>query len=296
LTTAKTQPKYPRHFDIPFVAVGYGSIRKRKGYFYFMAKPPAFLLYVSDFLGGTDMLTAAQVGGYIRLLCKQWDKNCLPFDKKILKKWTELSNKDLDVVLEKFVKNEHGYINERLEQERQKQEHHRLSRSEAGKIGNQKRWAKESHSDSKSVANESQNNRLSISITSKEKQSKEKAHPIFEKANLQRQWDIPFMPDFIEKILKHPNGKAALSEISELWDTWIAVRYKAHNKQFTSDISEAQALKTLISKCKGSTQVIESIKRMIIVESVNPFTVDIEKAKDEKETITHFGIAANRLG
>jgi len=24
--------------------------------------------------------------------------------------------------------------------------------------------------------------------------------------------------------------------------------------------------------------------------------VEIEKAKDEKETITHFGIAANRLG
>jgi hypothetical protein len=127
-------------------------------------------------------------------------------------------------------------------------------------------------------------------------ENKEKAHPIFEKPNLQRQWDIPFMPDFVEKILKHPNGKSALTEISELWDTWIAVRYKAHNKQFTSDISEAQALKTLIAKCKGSTQVIESIKRMIIVESVNPFAVEIEKAKDEKETITHFGIAANRLG
>ena len=261
-----------------------------------MAKPPAFLLYVSDFLGGTDMLTAAQVGGYIRLLCKQWDKNYLPFDKKILKKWTELSNKDLDIVLEKFVKNEHGYINQRLEQERQKQEQHRVSRSEAGKIGNKKRWAKESHSDSKSIANESQNNRLLLSITSKEKESKEKAHPIFEKPNLKREWDIPFMPDFTEKILKHPNGKATLNEIAELWDTWIAVRYKAHNKQFTSDISEAQALKTLISKCKGSTQVIESIKRMIVVESANPFTVDIETTTEKKVILNHYGFDVSKLG
>lgn len=128
-----------------------------------MAKSPAFQLYAADFYMGTDEMTAAQVGGYIRLLCKQWDKNYLPFDKKILKKWTELSNKDLDIVLEKFVKNEHGYINERLEQERQKQEQYRLSRSEAGKIGNQKRWKDVSHSDGKTIANESQNNRSSVS-------------------------------------------------------------------------------------------------------------------------------------
>jgi uncharacterized protein YdaU (DUF1376 family) len=131
-----------------------------------MSKSPAFQLYAADFYMGTDEMTAAQVGGYIRLLCKQWDKNYLPFDKKVLKKWTELSNKDLDIVLEKFVKNEHGYINERLEQERQKQEQYRLSRSEAGKIGNQKRWKDVSHSDGKSIADDSQNHRSSSSSSS----------------------------------------------------------------------------------------------------------------------------------
>lgn len=111
-----------------------------------------------------------------------------------------------------------------------------------------------------------------------------------------REWDIPFMPHFTEKILKHPNGKATLNEIAELWDTWIAVRYKAHNKQFTSDISEAQALKTLISKCKGSTQVIESIKRMIVVESANPFTVDIETTTEKKPILNHYGFDVSKLG
>jgi len=132
--------------------------------------------------------------------------------------------------------------------------------------------------------------------TTNNKLEREKAHPIFEKSNLKREWDIPFMPDFTEKILKHPNGKATLNEIAELWDTWIAVRYKAHNKQFTSDISEAQALKTLIAKCKGSTQVIESIKRMIVVESANPFTVDIETTTEKKPILNHYGFDVSKLG
>jgi len=128
-----------------------------------MSKSPAFQFYAADFYMGTDDLTAAQVGGYIRLLCKQWDKNYLPFDKKILKKWTQLSSTDLDVVLEKFVKNSEGYYNERLEQERQKQEHHRNARSEAGKIGNEKRWGNTSQSDKDVIAKPSQNHRSSSS-------------------------------------------------------------------------------------------------------------------------------------
>lgn len=130
-----------------------------------MSKSPAFQLYAADFYMGTDDLTAAQVGGYIRLLCKQWDKNYLPFDKKILKKWTQLSSRDLDIVLEKFVKNENGYINERLEKERQKQEQYRISRSEAGKIGNKKRWGNLSHSDTDANTKVSQNNRSSSSVS-----------------------------------------------------------------------------------------------------------------------------------
>jgi len=262
-----------------------------------MAKAPAFLLYVSDFLGGTDMLTAAQVGGYIRLLCKQWDKGCLPFDKKILKKWTELSNKDLEIVLEKFTQNKQGYVNERLEQERQKQEHHRLARSEAGKIGNQKRWAKESHSDSKDIANESQNNRLSISITSKEKESKEKdTLPILKPIGYKREWEIPFMPDFKAKLEKTAAGQQALNEIAELWETWIKVRYQAKNKKFNSDISEAQALKTFLGSCKGSTHAIESLKKMIATESANAFAVDIETTTEKKVILNHYGFDVSKLG
>ena len=105
-----------------------------------MSKSPAFQFYPSDFYLGTDDMTAAQVGGYIRLLCKQWDKNVLPFDEKTLKKWAGLNTSDLAEVLKKFVKIDEGYINERMEKERQKQEQYKVSKSEAGKVGMAKRW------------------------------------------------------------------------------------------------------------------------------------------------------------
>jgi hypothetical protein len=131
-------------------------------------------------------------------------------------------------------------------------------------------------------------------ITKKEK--KESTLKIFEPIGYKREWEIPFMPDFKAKLERTPAGQHALNEIAELWETWVIVRYKAHNRKFNSDISEAQALKTFLGKCKGSAHAIESIQKMIAGEHLNPFAVDIEKAKDEKETITHFGIAANRLG
>ena len=110
-----------------------------------MAKSPAFQFYPSDFYLGTDDMTAAQVGGYIRLLCKQWDKNVLPFDEKTLKKWAGLNTSDLAEVLKKFVKIDEGYINERMEKERQKQEQYKVSKSEAGKVGMAKRWGSDNN-------------------------------------------------------------------------------------------------------------------------------------------------------
>jgi uncharacterized protein YdaU (DUF1376 family) len=110
-----------------------------------MSKSPAFQFYPSDFYLGTDDMSAAQVGGYIRLLCKQWDKNILPFDEKTLKKWSGLSTSDLKEVLKKFVKIEAGYVNERLVKERKKQEQHKVSKSEAGKAGMAKRWGNDNN-------------------------------------------------------------------------------------------------------------------------------------------------------
>jgi hypothetical protein len=104
------------------------------------------------------------------------------------------------------------------------------------------------------------------------------------------------MPDFKAKLEKTPAGQHALNEIAELWETWIKVRYKVHNRKFNTDISEAQALKTLLGKCKGSNHAIESIKKMIAGEHLNPFTVDIETTTEKKPILNHYGFDVSKLG
>jgi uncharacterized protein YdaU (DUF1376 family) len=102
-------------------------------------KPPSFPLYVQDFLLGTSHMPPEQVGGYIRLLCHQWDKGPLPSDPKVLKRISGVSVKNLDEILKKFVKksssSSENYINERLEKEWNKYESFRLKQIENGQKG-----------------------------------------------------------------------------------------------------------------------------------------------------------------
>jgi hypothetical protein len=117
------------------------------------------------------------------------------------------------------------------------------------------------------------------------KQEKEKNAPsIFHPQGYKREWEIPFTTDFKTKLEKTPAGQHALNEIAELWETWIKVRYKAHNRKFNSDISEAQALKTFLDKCKGATHAIESLNKMIAGEYLNAFTVDIVKLEPQQKS------------
>jgi hypothetical protein len=128
------------------------------------------------------------------------------------------------------------------------------------------------------------------------KENKESKPSQFQPIGYKREWDIPFMPEFKAKLEKTPAGQHALNEIAELWETWIKVRYKVHNRKFNTDISEAQALKTLLGKCKGSNHAIESIKKMIAGEHLNPFTVDIETTTEKKPILNHYGFDVSKLG
>lgn len=74
-----------------------------------MAKDPAFLLYSSDFLTGTIFMTNEETGVYIKLLCIQHQKGRInPQD------FNRFCSGFLRVI-EKFVSDELGYYNERLE-------------------------------------------------------------------------------------------------------------------------------------------------------------------------------------
>ena len=118
----------------------------------------------------------------------------------------------------------------------------------------------------------------------------------FQPIGYKREWEIPFMPEFKAKVTNQQNGQTALNEISELWETWIKVRYITHNRKFNTDISEAQALKTFLDKCKNAKHAIESLKKMIASESANPFVVDEKEMKKDTIIRDHLGRDVSRMG
>jgi hypothetical protein len=97
-------------------------------------KPPAFQFYPDDFIGGTCDMTAKEVGAFIRLLCFQWSKGKIPSCGKKLARIAG-TNVTLDV-LAKF----HDGMNQRLENERSKQDEYRKQKAQSGKNGAEKRW------------------------------------------------------------------------------------------------------------------------------------------------------------
>lgn len=101
-----------------------------------MKKSPAFQLYVNDFLTGTMDMTAEQVGGYIRLLCHQFDKDGLPDDDRKLLKLSGVRAKNLKVILNKFVKKSDNKLhNLRLTSVISEQNAYRQKQIENGKKG-----------------------------------------------------------------------------------------------------------------------------------------------------------------
>ena len=108
-----------------------------------MAKDPAVLFYTSDFLTGCALMSMAQRGKYITLLCLQHQQG-------------HLSEEDmLDVcgavdpkIWRKFKQDDDGlFYNERMDQEQIKRQNYALSRSENGKKGGRPKKQNESESE-----------------------------------------------------------------------------------------------------------------------------------------------------
>ena len=111
-----------------------------------------------DFYASTAMWTAEEVGHYMRLLIIQWDAGSLPSDLARLELVSPGVGKVWDLLVEKFPLGEDGLRrNHRMEEHRIKASELQAARSEAGKIGNEKRWA-----DRKAIANGSQTDRKAI--------------------------------------------------------------------------------------------------------------------------------------
>jgi uncharacterized protein YdaU (DUF1376 family) len=100
-------------------------------------KPPAFQFYPDAFFMGTATMSAEAVGGYIRLLCWQWDRGSVPNDRKELLKISGVRPRFIDEILPKFPQSADGLRrNYRLEIEREKQNIFREKQAAKAK----KRW------------------------------------------------------------------------------------------------------------------------------------------------------------
>lgn len=96
-----------------------------------MSKDPAVLLYTSDFLTGVTLMTMAERGQYITLLCQQHQLGHLPENHMI----SVCNSKDSHVI-KKFIQDKDGnYYNKRMEEEILNRENYCKSRSHKGLSG-----------------------------------------------------------------------------------------------------------------------------------------------------------------
>lgn len=115
-------------------------------------KPPAFQFYPDSWLSSTDisLMTPAEEGAYIRLLCHAWlqDDCGIPDDDDALAVLSRLGRawkKSAPKIRAKFDARDGRLFNDRLARERVKQEEHRKAQSDSGKRGAEIRWG--GHSD-----------------------------------------------------------------------------------------------------------------------------------------------------
>lgn len=105
-------------------------------------KLPAFRLYPADFIVGTATMDAASIGGYILLLCYQWDAGSIPDDKKECATIAKLSVAKVSALI--YAKFQQGidskFRNERLERERTKATEFSSKQAQNGKLGAENRW------------------------------------------------------------------------------------------------------------------------------------------------------------
>lgn len=108
-----------------------------------MAKDPAVLFYTSDFLTGCALMSMAQRGKYITLLCLQHQQGHLSEEDMI-----EVCGSRDPKIWKKFKQDEDGlFYNERMDQEQIKRQNYALSRSENGKKGGRPKKHNESESE-----------------------------------------------------------------------------------------------------------------------------------------------------
>lgn len=144
-------------------------------------KSPAFSFYAKDFLTGTATMSLTERGAYVTLLAHEWDAGvvplapaararvlgCTPTHERAI--WNTLSAK--------FSRRQDGFINLRLEEERQKQIDRRQKLAENGSKGGDKTAAnKKQLLQQEPQQTDQQNSSLASSSSASEKDFNTQTH------------------------------------------------------------------------------------------------------------------------
>lgn len=101
-----------------------------------MRTSQSFPFYSSDFILGTMLMTAEEVGAYIRMLCWQWEQGSVPSSPDKIKRITGVSFAKLSAVVEKFDEDSDGNLkNFRMEEVRTDRENFMEVQRQNGKKG-----------------------------------------------------------------------------------------------------------------------------------------------------------------
>ena len=102
-------------------------------------------LYVNDFIASTMVMSAAERGAYISLLCHAWIDDGLTSDKAKLARLAGCDRIELKAALERFYLDESGrYRHKRMEEVREEVMENRQKLTKAGKKGAEARWKADS--------------------------------------------------------------------------------------------------------------------------------------------------------
>ncbi len=102
-------------------------------------------LYVNDFIASTMVMSAAERGAYISLLCHAWIDDGLTSDKAKLARLAGCDRIELKAALERFYLDESGrYRHKRMEEVREEVMENRKKLTKAGKKGAEARWKPDS--------------------------------------------------------------------------------------------------------------------------------------------------------
>lgn len=192
-----------------------------------------FPVYYERFLLGTTTFSSEEVGAYFLLLMEQWDKGFIPNNPREIARISRTEHEKLTQVLSKFTKKGKKLFNAVLEQIREEQTGKKLTLSERGKNGANKRWHK--HSTSIAQAYLSNGNKEEKSKVEERRGEEKSPEEIFSESTVWKESicmkhkikmaQLPeYFKDFFLHLKTQGKEKQAVGEKMSHFDNWLRVR------------------------------------------------------------------------